>query len=233
MIMKLVLLILGFFILFSCNIDCTKEYSHNHDGYILKSKDYYPDCSDTSNYFHRAYYENGTLAHEIEIKDNIFHGEYKSFDRNGKIEKIGGYINGERTGLWKIWFDDSCYQEKYYENNELNGSFYEKLDNKYFSFGQFVNGKEDGEWKWLYSDSSLDYIAEYENGKLYGTVKDYHKNGTLIALIEFREDTIFDFKKAFDSEGNLTLENGNGFCIKYDEDKIIDTIYYQNGKKIK
>ncbi len=46
---------------------------------------------------------DGTIDFDVELKDGLPHGRYKSYHANGAVKITGKYSNGKQTGSWKAY----------------------------------------------------------------------------------------------------------------------------------
>lgn len=68
-------------------------------------------------YFHEdgAVSQKGTFNLEKKL-----HGEWTSFNTDGKIISVGSYDNGIKTGKWQFW-SNNILKEVQYSNNAIAG----------------------------------------------------------------------------------------------------------------
>jgi len=65
------------------------------------------------------YYDNGDIRQTgFYNKEGKLHGEWKSYDSNGKKIAMGQYTNGVKTGKWFFWKSDKL-SEVNYSNNTI------------------------------------------------------------------------------------------------------------------
>jgi antitoxin component YwqK of YwqJK toxin-antitoxin module len=77
---------------------------------------------------------------------------------NGQKEQEGSYKNGERTGVWKYWYDSGLL----------------------WSEGEFLNGKSHGYRKVYHPNGKLYYEGTYKDDKPIGTWKFFDKEGRFV-----------------------------------------------------
>ncbi|EIJ38511.1 toxin-antitoxin system YwqK family antitoxin [Galbibacter orientalis] len=65
-------------------------------------------------YFH----DNGSIAQTGFYLDGKLHGEWKSYNEEGKKIAMAEYNNGKKTGKWFFWNEDSL-KEVNYEDNRI------------------------------------------------------------------------------------------------------------------
>lgn len=59
------------------------------------------------------YYDNGQIQQEGFYKDGKVHGEWVSYDVNGKKVAIGKYENGAKVGKWFFWSGSDLLEVDY------------------------------------------------------------------------------------------------------------------------
>ena len=153
----------------------------------------------------KGYDYNGN--EDFVIKDG--NGKGKEYDFWGRLIYEGQYINGEKSG----------YSKEYYNN-------------KLIFEGQYLNDKRNGKGKGYFNDR-LVFEGEFENGRRNGRVKEYYTNGNL----KFEGQYLYGEKwngKGYNYDGinDFEIKNGNGKGNEYDyEGKVVFEGEYLNGKK--
>ena len=91
-----------------------------------------------------AYYDEitGKMISSHEYKDGKFHGEWKFYFVNGKVETVGVFENGMRTGKWYY----------YHENGNRKGIL------------NYLDGLPHGVWKTFNENGSLILEEKWVNG---------------------------------------------------------------------
>lgn len=62
------------------------------------------------------YYEDGSVRQEGTYKDGKLHGEWISYEQNGKKNAIAQYNEGDKTGKWFFWANDILTEVDYNSN---------------------------------------------------------------------------------------------------------------------
>ncbi|UJH90501.1 nicotinic acid mononucleotide adenyltransferase [Antarcticibacterium sp. 1MA-6-2] len=62
------------------------------------------------------YYENGSIRQEGTYKNGQLHGEWVSYDQDGKKNAVAQYKEGVKTGKWFFW-NKNFLTEVDYNNN--------------------------------------------------------------------------------------------------------------------
>ncbi len=104
------------------------------------------------------------------LKDPVWDGPCRTFNKAGMVLDTGLIKNGLETGHWKY----------YYENGKLRME------------GNYTEGKKSGKWKIYYPNKKIKAIGAYEKGEKIGAWKYYNENGNEILpnpeLIKVDED---------------------------------------------
>lgn len=64
------------------------------------------------------YYQDGSISQEGTYKDGKLHGQWVSYDQNGKKTALANYEDGRKTGKWFFWNSDQL-TEVDYNNNKI------------------------------------------------------------------------------------------------------------------
>ncbi|MEP6261563.1 MAG: nicotinic acid mononucleotide adenyltransferase [Gillisia sp.] len=59
------------------------------------------------------YYEDGSIRQEGTYKDGKLHGEWVSYDQNGKKNAVAQYQEGVKMGKWFFWSADALTEVDY------------------------------------------------------------------------------------------------------------------------
>ena len=124
-------------------------------GEKVKSITYYKD-----NRLHGIsikYWGNGNLKSEEEYRNDIPHGYFRDFYRDGGRNRLGNYKRGQKHGVFV----------KYWPNGEKRTE------------ASFNDDIEDGLSLDYYRDGTLKKEIPYEKGIVKGDMKSYDKNGRL------------------------------------------------------
>lgn len=104
----------------------TKIYSQNNDHSCSYLSHIYTYVDGEKNGLQQIIYENGKIALEIYMKNNVKHGRYIEYDYDGTILVDGYYLYGEPIGIFKYKITEQLYD--YEENNsyyECSGEFFD------------------------------------------------------------------------------------------------------------
>lgn len=176
-------------------------------------------------------------------------GVYTNYDDFGTIIQSGNVENGEKIGVWKMFYSNGDVKEE----GQYNGPDYSILntwspdgstavvngngeyttyysENKIFETGSVRDGKREGLWETFYETSDQVMLqSQFKGGKLNGTSTYYFESGNVSA------------------EGNLVeglrqgewiwyFESGGVECsVSYENDKKqgVQTFYSENGEPAK
>lgn len=179
-----------------------------------------PNVSEKALYIHRlhqwyysddflelVWYANGSLYKKIEKKNNVYHGLYQVYFRNGQISQMGKYEDGYRVGKWYYYFPNGniylliSYQKEPYDPTifHINSSF----------------GNENGQYIRYYIDNTIEEVGFYLAGKLHGKRTRYYKNGKKHFEIQYQNGNKQGIAKYYDYQGNLKK------MIEYKENTVI------------
>lgn len=158
------------------------EYTYRHttfyDGNVYSKKE---PVSDGKKWICSMYHDNGRPRYiaytnppkrneEGRLKDPVWDGPYKTFNKAGVVLDEGLHENGFRIGHWKY----------YYEDGKLRME------------GDYIDGKKSGTWKIYYPDKKIKAIGEYKSDEKVGEWRYYNVKGKEIPpnpeLIQEDED---------------------------------------------
>ena len=74
------------------------------------------------------YYDNGLIQQEGTYKNGKLHGQWISYDKDGKKNTVAFYHKGEKTGKWFFWRQDKLVEVDYSENNIASVQTYSNGD---------------------------------------------------------------------------------------------------------
>ena len=160
-----------------------------------------------------VYWENSNQVKIIyNLKDEKLEGLYRSFYKNGKIEKEGNFTEGKANGKFVEYEEDG--EVKYTYNmvdDKLNGLLTIYEDNKISVVKEYIMGVQNG----MYEE--LTYSENFVKSKLKGNYVNDEKQGKW---------TNIEYKSSDTSEKSVLsteyYENGlrNGLCMYKKEDTI-------------
>lgn len=134
----------------------------------------------------KDYYLNGKLKRvrtyeETDEGENFFEKNYH--EKSGKLTGEGKYINNQRDGIFKV----------YYENGNIYGEY------------GYKNGSDNGKFKEYYENGNLKKEGSIENGQINGLAKYYYETGELYLEKIWRYGEAIE-QREYDKNGALLSE---------------------------
>ena len=151
----------------------TDKRNAAHDALAIKENDHWyltTNYPDTSGVLFKIYFKDKGLtiydgpriiyhphnikSEEINMRDNIAQGAFRSWYENGSLKDSGDYSNGRKNGLWKSWYQDGQIE----------------------STGSYSNSLHEGEWNWYYENGKPSTKEIYVKNKIT-KLECYNENG--------------------------------------------------------
>ncbi len=132
---------------------------------------YYREYNPYGELIKEEYYINGkkqVLSKDEKEKTNL--KLKKEYFADGKLKKIGAYIDEKPVGIHKI------FNEK---GNIINSESFSEKGIKLGEGRIDKEGKKQGDWKFLYSDGKIRSEGKFINGKKTGPWLFYYKSGNI------------------------------------------------------
>ena len=111
---------LFFIVIFSfCACSNQKEQAQ---GELVVSKKYYSNKqlmeyrafrNEMKNGEQIAYWDNGNKRFEFMAVNDVYEGELKEWDYNGKLFHLAHYKNGQEDGVQKLWYENGKIRANY------------------------------------------------------------------------------------------------------------------------
>ncbi len=167
---------------------------------------------DLKNGVRRTYHVDEII--EENFRNNVKHGDYQIFYKNGKLKRKSRFENGYEDGVAKEYdsvglvISQLTYKKGYLTDRE----YINRYDR---------NGKQHGKWKWFYESGELMKEAMYKHGILDGYTKDYTIQGDLALIRKFE-----DGEEILDAPELQKLEIKTDY---YDNGSIKTVASYKNG----
>jgi antitoxin component YwqK of YwqJK toxin-antitoxin module len=123
--------------------------------------------------------------------------------------------------------NEKTYSKRHYANGNIKAE------------GWIVDSKKDGYWKFYYRNGQLQKEGHLSKDEPTDYWYFYRDNGIVESEGHYDNGTKTKWWKYFDSAENINhkcqLKNGkkNGYCLIYNNDKIVKATKFKNGKKIK
>jgi uncharacterized protein len=166
------------------------------------------------------FYPNGQLKHQGNIVKGQRSSTWVFVSENGMITK-GTYIDGKKSGNWKVWSSDRqlLINENYF-NNSLHGPRYTFYENsKQASEEFYTNSMKQGTFKTWYMNGYQSNSLTYQNDLQHGEIKSWDTSGALLVHGHFHMGTPDGSWKWYDLESNLikssTFKEGTGTLYEY------------------
>ena len=148
----------------------TQRIDYNLEYYNIELRDgikYYKKTAFTGEIFRN--FENGQLESRENYKNGIKEGLYVEYYKNGQVELLGKYNDGNMNGEF----------EKYYENGQL-----ESREN-------YKNGIKEGLYVEYYKNGQVELLGKYSDGNMNGVFEKYYENGQLESRISYKNDRLY------------------------------------------
>lgn len=152
---------------------------------------------------HNTLYKTGVLKEEIELKDGIINGFYKSYFPSGKIHTMNNFENGIRKGEQVKWNEFGKMEIYHFVQPEKN----QRIEKAFYESGVL----------------KTEFIRDYIKDKTIGIWRKYHPNGKKMAESGFTKDSI-QVMNYWNEAGEQLMKNGNGLFIHEFESAIGDKI---------
>ncbi len=133
----------------------------------------------------KAYYDDGTLKAEVEVKDRKRHGVTKNYRADGSLLSTIEFREGKKHGK-------AC-------NYYTNGSKQSEID--------YVNGIKHGESKWFHKNGQFYRVTPYVNGKITGIRRKYYDNGALLSECPYKKGFPGVGLKEYTKSGRLKYQD--------------------------
>ena len=140
------------------------------------------------------YYKSGNLRKEEFYIYGLADGESVEYSDSiiPTIIAKGNYMQGEKEGVWFYDIGDQTEKGKYVIGLK-DGKWYRyyKVNNQLAFEGLFLQGSKDGKHKYYYPNGNVKEIQYYDAGQKVKSWVKYDKNGELILVIQYRNNTIY------------------------------------------
>src|SRR6185437_2681066 len=136
-------------------------------------------------------------------------GRYTSYYESGRIQMIGQYINGRRSGGFTWYYENGDYKET---GNYKNGEY--SIVNTWDEEGNTIVLDGDGEYISYYYNKSKKSQGYYKRSKKSGVWNYWYKSGKRKEKIEYKNG-VENVIAAWDKDGKPLVENGTGEYTGY------------------
>ena len=259
------------------------EYTFYYPSSQLQTKAFYKDDQLDGEMI--GYFENGQVAFERNFKEGkfvgaqteyfsmvggekmvakVFHyndegnydGEQKTFYESGVPQTLLTYHDGKMHGMKAFWGEDGeMLEEAWYENDQLEGRFFERDPSGKEVIAFYEGNKKEGPYEVFYPDhpefgkvkaleatykdnhlvgEMVEYnekgekmaVSRYENGKKNGVSQLYFNNEALVWECPFKDDLRHGLCKEYFESGKVHKESNYELDQQVGEEKV----YYENGQ---
>jgi antitoxin component YwqK of YwqJK toxin-antitoxin module len=161
----------------------------DRSGYITKSGNYVNDTLDGPS----IVYINGSHA---KSESNYNHGKLNGLRKlynqeNFKVQEEGSFINNQRDGLTKWYYNEGTVSIQYiYKNGQLEGkmkTFYR--NGNINSEGTYKNNELEGDYFEYYENGKPKNVGKYLKGKKEGVWKEYDETGKT-KQVKYKNDVV-------------------------------------------
>ncbi|MCD4676400.1 MAG: hypothetical protein K8S18_10455, partial [Desulfobacula sp.] len=179
----------------------------------------------------KTFHENGNIHYEITYRNNLLHGYYKEYNKNGILVVTMLYENGE---IVEESIDDDPEIEivnKYDNNGNLvtSGPYRQNkpvgIHREYNKEGVIIHsfiynneglkmsegivneeGRRNGKWKNYYNDGKIKETGSYLDNRKSGTWKFYNNNGNSVQTGESRNGRVDGRWQWYYPDGSILRE---------------------------
>lgn len=172
---------------------------YNKKGEIIKQ-----DLKKSGDFQFEGYHTNGALLNNGVWRNDSKQGEWKYYNKYGKLEAIENYANGTTEGEYKSYFVNGKIDKQYQnKEGEVDGYYIEfHKDGNIYSEGNYSKGEQVGKWFYYHQNKNISNEQFYINGELHGTQKFYSIDGKLRESNEHYNGIILNSKN-YDTLGNI------------------------------
>ncbi|WP_291866985.1 hypothetical protein [Maribacter sp.] len=123
--------------------------------------------------------------------------------------------------------EDPRYHKEFYENGKTKGE------------GWLLNNTKTGYWKFYHKNGTLSEQGHYKDDKRENYWYFYSKYNVRVREGNYDDGQMINWWLFYNKKGTIAhkcqLKYGkkNGYCLKYENEKITAAVQYINGKRIK
>lgn len=167
-------------------------------------------------YLHPNGKEHYTMVYDKSDADKAVDGAYKAYFTNGKLEKEYNIRNNKLDGAYKEYYENGIVKiEAQYVLGKLNGTY-----KKFYKSGrpdmvyQYTNGERDGLCQDFYDEKESYFTQVYKNGVPHGLLERYNKNKVKYATVNFDNGSpVFAEYKNLEGKVVYTAADKNGLNL--------------------
>ncbi len=169
-----------------------KTTSYAKDGKVI-----FASGANDGTYYAKYYFPTGQLMSEGPYKKGNNHGEWKYYNRFGKLTERAFFEDDKLQGVVKDYYPTGEIKiEKEYKDGELHGYYVKYYQNgKKKEEGWYQNGEQEQQWLSYYPDGTIQTDYYYLNGKFTKENLDFSLDGKLHLLSTYDENGVTDVKR--------------------------------------
>jgi antitoxin component YwqK of YwqJK toxin-antitoxin module len=133
-------------------------------------------------------YTDDQLVEEGQYINNRKEGIWKAYHNNGKLKSEITYVSGRPNGFSKFYYKSGLPNEEgTWVNGKWDGNYKFYYENGQLSYDwNYVNGKREGVQLYLHENGNKMYEGAWKDGQENGELKEYNRDGQLIAIKVFK-----------------------------------------------
>lgn len=180
----------------------------------------------------KVYFSNGNIASSTEYKEGVINGTQTYYFKNGSQNYTIKNVDGSISGALVEYFDNGkIYQQVNFVNNNREGLskiFWNNAGNTVESEGNYIKNKPTGDWKEFYRSGKVSKEKHYnDDGMLDGGLKEFYENGKVKTDELYSNGKINGLSVEYSDDGKLWQE------FLYKKGKLLEyRAYKKDGTKI-
>jgi antitoxin component YwqK of YwqJK toxin-antitoxin module len=132
------------------------------------------------------FYSDKKIRREGKFINGLEEGFFYELSPDGDTLTSGNYVQGLKSGLWKINVNDHL-EIGIYLYGKKSGIWKYYYTNNILEFqGNFIEGLEDGNHKYFYPNKNLKVSSYYSGGVKSKKWKYFDEEGNIISIVEFK-----------------------------------------------
>jgi antitoxin component YwqK of YwqJK toxin-antitoxin module len=189
------------------------------------------------NGYNRFYYPNGQVSSEGLMKNGKPDGFWKTYYVTGVLKSKGNRRNTLLDSTWVFYTETADTSEIInYREGKKSGWYYAYETTVETNRGNvhylktkelFVDDKRENQGITYYPSGKPKLVMPYRNGKRQGLAKEYDENGTIITMMEFRND--YMVSREFVNRTNEKGEKTGIWRTFYDNGAMHEEQIYKDG----
>ena len=161
------------------------DWEYYYENGLIESKGLY-SFNGKQDSIWKEYYSHGGLREEITYYEGIYEGLFVAYDDTGKVIVKGLYIDNYEDGYW--FYNNGCFsQQGNYLQGQKIGEWKSYFNNKLIFKGSFQNGTPNGEHIFWYKSGNLFRIGDYAYGRKTGEWFEYAESGKVLIITTYSD----------------------------------------------